>query len=169
MSCGLDLDYQIWLSDITGSGNCLYIPLPCALFCARSTPSCRAEVLFGKGRKGPYLSSSSLCQRKMDHQYGIAVQNKFACFFNEDEDPLEILSRQEEQAKSKKKDEGDKKSKSKVKKSAPEAKPKVAEPPAVKREGELLCSLSCFKNNVRRVTITCDLSKTKTCKIEYIF
>ena len=72
----------------------------------------------------------------MDHQYGIAVQNKFACFFDEDEDPLEILSRQEEQAKGKKKDEGDKKSKSKVKKAAPEAKPKAAEPPAVKREGK---------------------------------
>ncbi|GFO39089.1 plasminogen activator inhibitor 1 RNA-binding protein [Plakobranchus ocellatus] len=71
----------------------------------------------------------------MDHQYGIAVHNKFACFFDEEEDPLEILNRQEEQAKGKKKDEGDKKSKSKVKKAAaPEAKPKVAEQPAVKRE-----------------------------------
>lgn len=71
----------------------------------------------------------------MDQQYGIPVTNKFSLFLNEDEDPLEILSR-EEQAKTKKKEEGDKKSKSKPKKSAvPEAKAKVIEVPVVKKEG----------------------------------
>jgi len=47
----------------------------------------------------------------MDLQYGIAVNNKFSLFIDEDEDPLEIL-RQREEEKSSKKD-GDKKTKSK--------------------------------------------------------
>ena len=40
----------------------------------------------------------------MDLQYGIAVNNKFALFIDEDEDPLEILRQKEEEAKGKKQD-----------------------------------------------------------------
>lgn len=82
----------------------------------------------------------------MDHQYGIAVNNKFALFLDEDEDPLEVLSRQEEQAKNKKKDDGEKKpSKSKLKKTAvPETKAKVPEQPIVKKEGKLKINQSIF-------------------------
>lgn len=79
----------------------------------------------------------------MDHQYGIAVANKFNFLIDEDEDPLEIISKQEELTKSTKKD-GDKKSaKSKGKKiptPATEVKAKSTEAANtkkdVKREGK---------------------------------
>ncbi|KAH9523375.1 Plasminogen activator inhibitor 1 RNA-binding protein [Bulinus truncatus] len=76
----------------------------------------------------------------MDHQYGIAVNNKYAIFLDEDEDPLEVLSRQEEQAKNKKKDEGEKKSSKSKQKKTPvtETKAKVPEPPVVKKEEKIV-------------------------------
>ncbi|BFY99716.1 hypothetical protein BsWGS_02756 [Bradybaena similaris] len=73
----------------------------------------------------------------MDHQYGIAVTNKFSLFIDEEEDPSEILSRTEELVKSKKKEEGEKKptKTSKQKKNAvADTKAKVVEHPAVKKE-----------------------------------
>ena len=74
----------------------------------------------------------------MDHQYGVQVTNKYALFLDEDEDPLEALSRQEELNKSKKKDDGDKKSSKKQKKvPAPETKSKAPELSASKKDGKL--------------------------------
>jgi len=72
----------------------------------------------------------------MDHQYGIHVTNKFSLFLDEDEDPLEKLSSLELAAKSKKKDDGDKKgSKSKQKKApATELKSKTPEQPSFKKD-----------------------------------
>ena len=74
----------------------------------------------------------------MDIQYGIAVSNKYQFLNDEEEDPYEILKQQEE-AKSKKKDETDKKAKNKhARKVAPptDAKNKQAETTVTKKEGK---------------------------------
>lgn len=67
----------------------------------------------------------------MDHNYGCEVTNKFSLFLD-DEDPLDILSRQEE-SKSKKKD-GDKKGSKKPKKAAPAPEVKKAPETGFKKD-----------------------------------
>ena len=68
----------------------------------------------------------------MENQYGIAVQNKFTLFLDEDEDPLEIIRRQEEE-KNKKKDDKTKKD-TKNEKNAKSAKGKKGAKPLISQQ-----------------------------------
>ena len=87
----------------------------------------------------------------MENEYGIAVNNKYALFLNEDEDPLDILKAQEEAQLKKKEDKTKKDAKNEKAKSAGKNKtnkkpvtlgkpePKSLDQNANRRDGECRC------------------------------
>lgn len=70
----------------------------------------------------------------MDHQYGVAIANKFALFADDDEDPLEILRQSEEAKNAKKSDVDKKKAKAAKKSAAADSKPKQQDQQLAKKE-----------------------------------